>query len=601
MCKIKIIISISSDNRNQFKNCLESINNQTLNNIEILAISKYNKIPIIDTKIKVFNSISQALTQSNGEYILFIDEDDYLKSDACDLLYNTIKNNNFETLYVPVINKYIKTNNETFQKITPFEFTPLCKKSFLDDLTYKNLFYGILQNSKKKNIINQKILFRDKISRNNIEKYTWEIINQSPYDANNIFTILLDYLLKYPLDLKHPFYHIIKSYFEISSLNKENQKKYNYIVNSDNLIDFLTEYSLNTLNYEIYENHLAKNKNYKISVIIPIFNNELFVHRTLISILNQSFDIENIEVLMINDSSTDNTKNVVNEYVDNYPNFKAVHIKNGTGSAGTPRNIGLKLASSEYVLFIDHDDFLEINALEKLYKKIKDHPCDFVYGTYVLINAEQSIKFTYPNEKHGFFKNLEDNPRSITTPPSIWTKLFKREFLIRNKILFPTILGEDAIFMAKALKNANGIYYLWEDIITYYNLNESSFSTNLSYNYFVEGFKSEEYLYNLFQDWDEIEYYKIRGEGILDFYLNRLLFSNLSNNEITDLFPLLHKFCNKLNQLTIKPKLEKNKIVFEYIINNDLKGFLKFKNYKPSNIKLFTNKILNKINKHGFW
>lgn len=604
MCKLSIVISMS-DYENTLTKGLDSLKNQTLKEIEILAISNHES-SIKDSSINIYDTINHAVPKINGEYILFMDETDYLNENACELLYYQAKNNDLDLLYVPIIDENFEENkfgdNENSQQINQFNFTQICKKNILNDLSYSdNLFYEIQRNSKKFDIAKQKICFRSYISQNTIEKFTKEYLDLFPEKPDTLFTTLHNYLINYPLNLNQYFYDIIKTYFKNYNLNEKNQEIYNLISNNENLIDFLSEYKLYDLNFEVYENPLSKNNDYKISVIIPIFNNETLIHRTLMSIENQTLGIENVEVLMINDASTDNTKQVINRYVDKYPNFKAVHISNGTGSAGTPRNLGLRLASSKYILFIDHDDFLEINALEKLYNKITEYDCDFVYGTYVLINPEKSIKFTYPHEKHGFFKNLEDNPRSITIPPSIWTKLFKKDFLEKNNILFPTILGEDAIFMAKALKNANGAYYLWENIITYYNLNESSYSTNLSYTYFIEGFTSEEYLYNLFSDWGQIGYYKIRGEGILDFYLNRILYSNLSNNEISDIFPALHKFCDRLKELHVNPKIEKNKNAFEYIINNDLKGFLKFKNYKPSRFKVVSNKILNKINKHGFW
>ena len=606
MYKVSILISIS-ENENQLEKCLDSLKNQTLKDIEILIISNLDKFSLNYNEINKFDSIEHAITQINGEYVLFINEYDYIQKEACELLYNHAKNEELDIIYIPITDKNIKKDNFTiFDKQTSiksqFKFAQFCKKSCLDDFKWNNnLFYEIPANPEKTDFIKQEIYFRSNISKDNIEKYTAEFLKIFPDETDILFSILFEYLIAYPLNLKHDFYDIIKYYFKNYNLNKKNREIYKLILNNDNLIDFLTEYKLNTIEYEIYKNPISNNNNYKISVIIPIFNNAILIHRTLMSIENQSFGIDNIEVLMVNDASKDNTKNVINQYVDKYPNFKAIHIKKGTGSAGTPRNLGLQLALGDYVIFLDHDDFFEINALEKLYNKIIEYNCDVVYGTYVLINSKESIKFTYPNEKHAFFRNLEDNKRSITTPPSIWTKLFKKEFLINNKILFPTILGEDIIFLAKALKNANGIYYLWNDIICYYNLNESSYSTNLSYDYFVEGFTSEEYLYNLFNDWEQIEYYKIRGQGILDFYINRVRYSNLSNEDIANIFPLLYRFCNRLDKLNVNPKLEKNKKAFEYIINYDLNGFLKLKNYKPHKIKVFSNKILNKINKHGFW
>ena len=162
-------------------------------------------------------------------------------------------------------------------------------------------------------------------------------------------------------------------------------------------------------------------------------------------------------------------------------------------------------------------------------------------------------------------------------------------------------MGEDAIFMSKALKYANGVYYLWDDIICYYNLNEQSYTSNLSYNYFVEGLMSEEYLFNLYSEWNHKEYYNLRGQGILDYYMNRFMISQLDNDEIKKLMPLFNEFCQRLNKLNIEPNNNRNKIVYNYILKEDIESLIKFKNYKPNKIKVISKKILNKINKHGFW
>lgn len=416
-----------------------------------------------------------------------------------------------------------------------------------------------------------------------------------------LFVLLLKNIL---LNLRNIMNLFIKKYLEINYFNKSNQQTNSFTIQymeyfDDSLLEYKLEEKLEDLDYEIYS--LGDSQvHYKISIVIPIYNCERLIHRTLMSIENQTFNLENIEVLMINDASTDNTSRIINQYADKYFNFKAIHIKMGSGSAGTPRNLGLKLASADYIMFLDHDDFLEVDALERLYGKIIEYDCDFVYGTYALIDGDNPIKFIYPDEKHGFFKSLEDNPNAIITPPSIWTKLFKKEFLLENNILFPTILGEDAIFMAKVLKNANGIYYLWNDIICYYNLNERSYTSTLSYTYFVEGFMSEKYLFNLFTEWGHNEYYSMRGQGILDYYINRFMLSNLDNNEIEKLMPLFNEFCQRLNKLNITPKKERNMVVFKYILNQDIEGLIKFKNYKPHMIRIISNKILNWVNKCGF-
>ena len=102
----------------------------------------------------------------------------------------------------------------------------------------------------------------------------------------------------------------------------------------------------------------------RISVIIPVYNVEEYLRDALDSILNQTM-IDDIEVIMVNDGSTDNSKFIIDEYAENYENFHAFHKKN-EGQA-IARNFGLELARGEYIHFMDADDYLPPKAYENLY------------------------------------------------------------------------------------------------------------------------------------------------------------------------------------------------------------------------------------------
>lgn len=444
---------------------------------------------------------------------------------------------------------------------------------------------------------------------------------------NHTFSMILEWFNKSPLELCSKFYNLIKNDFKgfqelqndfRSNLNDDFFMIFDLIVNNDYFLDFLSEYKLTNCDYIIFDNgkeyelntesyfkyKTGLSKKYKLSVIIPIYNNETLIHRTLMSIENQTIGVGNIEVLMVDDASTDNTYETLKKYSNNYDGFKVIHIKKGTGSPGTPRNIGLKEASAKYVIFLDHDDLFEINALDILYNSIIESNSDVVYGTYVSIDVDLPTKIIYPNEQHGYFGCIEENERSIAfPPPSIWTKLFKKEFLLKNNILFPTILGEDAIFVSKVLINAKGIDYLWDSIICYHTLNEKSYTKNISYKYLIEGFVSEEYIYDFYKKMHHENYYEIRGEGILDFYLSQFMKSNLNNEEIIKIFPFLYSFVKNIDCFGLKPHVnELNKIIFNHIINNDIDAILKIKNpYNESNstkrfkLKSILKRLIKKI------
>ena len=92
---------------------------------------------------------------------------------------------------------------------------------------------------------------------------------------------------------------------------------------------------------------------YKISIIMPIFNVEKYLKRALNSIINQTMDFRDIEVIMVDDCSTDNSRKIIEEYSNKYSNFIGIYHEKNSGCAGVPRNTGLKRASAEYMkLFI---------------------------------------------------------------------------------------------------------------------------------------------------------------------------------------------------------------------------------------------------------
>lgn len=677
--------------------CLDSICKQTLSNIEIICVndgSTDNTLSILekysskDQRIKIISTENNgqgsarniALNYASGEYIAFVDADDWISNDALYLLYNDAKSRNLDMLFYQMINymeysgDYVETdlyNHICFEKNGIGEETifnnnntkdflfeiPVCpvsklyRKKFLDEygLNFSEgmffedneFFYKTYFKCQKAGFLKKHLYYR----RRHKDSVT-QIIDKRKFDiicaANNIlnifkandkyeeykkdvinhtFLMIVEWFKKFSLDLRQSFYKNIKENFKgfneycmdfKNNLEYENKVIHDFVVNNDYYLDFLLEYKLFKSEYIIYDgggesiggtvdykNYKDSSSNkYKITIVIPIYNIGKYIHRTLMSIENQSFGVENIEVLLVDDASTDDTYDVLKYYSNKYGGFKVIHIINGSGSCGIPRNIGLLEASSDYVLFLDHDDLLEINALEILYDTIQNYNCDFVYGTYASVDVNLPTKIIYPNEKQGFFNGLSDNERSIAfPPPSIWTKLFKKDFLIKNNILFPTILGEDAIFMSKSLMKAKGVYYLGNSLICYHVLSDSSYTKNISFKYLLEGFASEEYLSDLYNSYENADLYKIRSEGILDFYLSQFYKSNLTKNEIINIFPALYRFTHRIYSLGLSPHVsEHNKILFDYILDKDISSILKYKNV---NIEVPRKQKLKNFVKHN--
>ena len=122
----------------------------------------------------------------------------------------------------------------------------------------------------------------------------------------------------------------------------------------------------------------------KISVIVPIYNDDRYLHECLDSIINQTF--EDIEIICVNDGSTDESLNILKQYESRDCRVKVISQENkGVGAA---RNAGIKIASGEYIYFIDADDFLELTGLEEMYDLSQQMDLDLLIFKLVTFDDE---------------------------------------------------------------------------------------------------------------------------------------------------------------------------------------------------------------------
>ena len=176
----------------------------------------------------------------------------------------------------------------------------------------------------------------------------------------------------------------------------------------------------------------------KISVIVPIYNVEKYLEKCLESLVNQTI-IDDIEIICINDCSTDNCLKILNEYKAKYSNSIKIinHIKNC--GVSTSRNDGLKIAKGEYVGFVDPDDWVDYNFFEKLYNTAIKEKADIVKGNLKIIynNKVNEIYFkkTFKNENYFF------------------SAIYKNNFIKKYSLKFPENIkiGEDIVFLSKEL------------------------------------------------------------------------------------------------------------------------------------------------------
>lgn len=220
----------------------------------------------------------------------------------------------------------------------------------------------------------------------------------------------------------------------------------------------------------------------KVSVVVPVYNQEKYIERCIDSILAQS--LQEIEVILVDDGSTDSTPDILRRYEQNDERITVLHQQNQY--AGVARNNGLKAAQGEYVIFWDSDDYFSLDALESLYNESKKYDADICVGETTKMDMyDGSVKeHCYLNwsrlpDKRPF--NVNDFPEyifnfGINCP---WNKIYKRAFVESSKLQFSSLKhANDVYFVMKAFVLAEKITVVDKNIVFYQFRNTGSLSCN---------------------------------------------------------------------------------------------------------------------------
>lgn len=199
----------------------------------------------------------------------------------------------------------------------------------------------------------------------------------------------------------------------------------------------------------------------KISLIIPVYNVEEYLKEALDSICNQT--LKEFEAILINDGSTDNSLEVIEEYLEKDSRFILITQKNS--GPGKARNNGLNMAEGEYIVFMDADDVLPEESLKTRYELIKEKEAEILVGGTFAYNGTEKWPIKTHFSKEGF-KSIEHN-EDLMLSLGPWNKIFKSELL--KDIKFPTDIkyGEDQVFVMNSYMKAKKIYKTNENVYYY--------------------------------------------------------------------------------------------------------------------------------------
>lgn len=308
--------------------------------------------------------------------------------------------------------------------------------------------------------------------------------------------------------------------------------------------------------------------NVEISIIVPTFNVEKYINECLDTLLDQTY--KNYEIIVVDDGSSDNTINILNEYKKNHSNIKLIQQENQF--AGVARNNGMKYAQGKYLLFLDSDDFFELNMLEKIYNKAIESEADVVLfnGDYFNDNEnkfmpEKNHIFIdlIPKNKDLFNKHDTQNLFQIAKAAT-WNKFIKKELVIKNDIHFSeTKTSNDVYFSYLVLTHSDKITYVYDQLL-HYRVDNNSLQNNLT----SENINSLNVLYDTYL---ELIKRKLYIPNIEKTFKNAVV-SNVDLN--------INRLKNHHEKMEFLKKLVKHEINKEGLLNQPLDIYLDFNKIK---------------------
>lgn len=585
--KVSIIVPIYNVEE-YIEQCVNSILQQTLDEIEVILVNdgstdksleKIKKIAENDARVVIINNShasgnsgmprNQALMKATGEYIAFVDSDDWIEKSMLEVLYNEAviqsadiaasggfyreKENDIEEVKVAngqflpekntraelflggqfpivwyriykkdlIVNNGIRFGETKTSADLPFAFKALFKANKV--VQVEGSYYHYRFNRVGSTIERRKgeDAFELLKSYENIENFLRKNNAYAEYIPYVVFKAIGDYT--YNLRLLDEKYHNAFSIAiaKLVAVHKSETSK-TQIFNKYwlSVLEKLEQYE--KLEDDVLNSILSKQvNNPKMTIIMPAHNVEKYISKSVDSILNQK--LKELEIIIINDGSTDNTQSKINNFLEKDNRIKSIELNLASGNAGTPRNIGLAVATGEYIGFVDSDDYITPSMFETLFNEAKIKNADIVsQSSFMRVEngIDKKISIDYKE-----FYDIKDRLGIYRSNyfSNIWNRIYKKDLIKSNSIYFPNIyLSEDMCFsfvthaFASRAVKVGGCYY-------YYNYNRNDSTTKLrTMEKGVEILKSFEQIKEYFESfklYDQLE------DEILEKKLNSISYT----------------------------------------------------------------------------
>ena len=521
---MSIIIPVYNTEK-YLSDCLDSIINQTLSDIEIICIndgSTDNSLEILnkyankDSRIKIFSKKNEGqatarnkgIKEATGEYIAFVDSDDFVDLDIFKKLYNHAKKNRLDIDMCKIsvfdnetseiddnvwyyslgvfrnFNKKIFSHNDTKEFTCEIAVTPynkIYKKSFLDKNNIlfpegyifedEAFFFDAYLNAKRVSILNENLYYY----RINRKGSTVEKTSEKDYsDIVEVFKLIREIFIEtgnfenYKTLLYNRFIHL--ELWRFSETSQEYKESFFYKLKED-LEHILLDFSLANLNSNIrarvlkilnsdnFEDFQILDQEKEFSIIMACYNTEEYIEEAINSLITQNFGFEsNVQLILVDDGSSDKTGEICKEYAEKYPD-NILYIYQENSGQGNARNNGLKFAKGKYVNFLDSDDKLKPDTLTYVH--------DFFEKNYDLIDFVAVPLRLFGRENRDHPLNYKFSHNLIVNLVEYWdypqlsasSAFFKREVFDKYKFGETIVSSEDSLFINKLLldKMAYGV------------------------------------------------------------------------------------------------------------------------------------------------
>lgn len=257
----------------------------------------------------------------------------------------------------------------------------------------------------------------------------------------------------------------------------------------------------------------------KISIIVPVFKVEEYLDRCVNSLINQTY--KNIEIILVDDGSPDKCPEICDEYALKYDNVTVIHKDNGGLSEA--RNYGLKNSTGEYILYVDSDDWIEIDSCEKLIQGMK-HNVDIVVGSYKEVKNGETIIKKHSNILQDKIYEAKDYTISSIRQDEwyapAWLNLYRKSFLIENNLFYKVGINfEDMEMLPRLFLSDPKVTYVDYPFYNYF-IRENSIMTSS----FTD--EKAKMIVDIFNNWmtmflkvDDIEYRKYMYGILVKYYI----------------------------------------------------------------------------------